>query len=112
MNGGISKVNTLSTDQPCHLQDLLRPLPHAAFPPSVRLEEGEEEKRDPRRPTITVTKAPYAAQLLWVGEISQMISKSAVSIQAMMDISVMTGYSGRLNHVPLSKLLRRRGGFR
>ena len=34
---------TLSTDVSCHLQDLLRPLPHTALPPSLLLEEGEEE---------------------------------------------------------------------
>ena len=34
---------TLSTDVSCHLHDLLRPLPHTALPPSLLLEEGEEE---------------------------------------------------------------------
>ena len=34
---------TLSTVVSCHLQDLLRPLPHTALPPSLLLEEGEEE---------------------------------------------------------------------
>jgi DNA-binding IclR family transcriptional regulator len=34
---------TLATDESCHLQDLLRPLPHMALPPSLLLEEGEEE---------------------------------------------------------------------
>ena len=34
---------TLSTEVSCHLQDLLRPLPHTALPPSLLLEEGEEE---------------------------------------------------------------------
>ena len=32
---------TLSTEMSCHLQDLLRPLPHTALPPSLLLEEGE-----------------------------------------------------------------------
>jgi predicted transcriptional regulator len=39
---------TLATDESCHLQDLLMPLPRMAFPPSLCLEEGEEEKRDAR----------------------------------------------------------------
>jgi hypothetical protein len=34
---------TLSTEVSCHLQDLIRPLPHTALPPSLLLEEGEEE---------------------------------------------------------------------
>ncbi len=33
---------TLSTDQPCHLRDLLSPLPRTALPPSLRMEEGGE----------------------------------------------------------------------
>ncbi len=44
---------TLSTAVSCHLQDLLRPLPCAAFPPSLRLEDGEEEKWDTRSPSNT-----------------------------------------------------------
>ncbi len=32
---------TFSTDQPCHLRDLLRPLPRTALPPSLYMEEGE-----------------------------------------------------------------------
>ena len=39
---------TLSTDVPCHLQHLLRPLPRTALPPSLRLEEDEDEAREAR----------------------------------------------------------------
>jgi hypothetical protein len=39
---------TLATDESCHLQDLLKPLPQAAFPSSMQLEEGEDEKREAR----------------------------------------------------------------
>jgi len=47
---------TLSTAVSCHLQDLLRPLPRATFPPWLRLEEGEEEARDARsQPNASVT---------------------------------------------------------
>ncbi|HEX6482841.1 MAG TPA: replication-relaxation family protein [Ktedonobacteraceae bacterium] len=35
--------HTLSTAVSCHLQDLLQPLPVAAFPSVLRLEEGQEE---------------------------------------------------------------------
>ena len=45
VNPWLLNWRTLSTDVPCHLQDLLRPLPHAAFPSSLLLEEGEDEKR-------------------------------------------------------------------
>jgi hypothetical protein len=37
---------TLATDESCHLQDLLKPMPRATFPPSLCLEESEEEGRD------------------------------------------------------------------
>jgi len=48
--------HTLSTTVSCHLQDLLRPLPRATFPPWLRLEEGEEEARDARsQPNASVT---------------------------------------------------------
>jgi hypothetical protein len=40
----------LATDGFCHLQDLLKPLPHAAFPPSLWLEEGEDEELNARSP--------------------------------------------------------------
>jgi len=33
---------TLATDESCHLQERLVPLPHAAFPPSLLLEEDED----------------------------------------------------------------------
>ncbi len=47
---------TLSTAVSCHLRDLLRPLPYGAFPPSLRLEEGEEEALDARsQPNASVT---------------------------------------------------------
>jgi hypothetical protein len=66
---------TLSTDVPCHLQDLLRPLPHAAFPSSVRLEEGEDEKREARSPfsaSVTTVSAGTYSRLgrLVVGDLA------------------------------------------
>ena len=39
---------TLSTDVPYHLQHLLRPLPSTALPPSLPLEEDEDEAREAR----------------------------------------------------------------
>jgi hypothetical protein len=45
---------TLDTEVSSHLQDLLRPLPRTAFPPSVRLEEGEIDDPNQRSPAITV----------------------------------------------------------
>jgi len=52
---------TLATDSSSHLQDLLKPLPRAAFPPSLRLEDDEQEERhevgSPRH-TSAVTGSP------------------------------------------------------
>ena len=48
---------TLSTDVPCHLHDLLRPLPRSAFPPSLRLEEGEDEARQAQSTSNSSTAA-------------------------------------------------------
>jgi hypothetical protein len=53
MNPWLLNWRTLSTEVSCHLQSLLRPLPRVAFPPALCLEEGEEEKRDARRPLST-----------------------------------------------------------
>src|SRR5258708_22445324 len=36
------KWRALATGESCHLQDLLKPLPHAAFPPLLWLDGGEE----------------------------------------------------------------------
>jgi hypothetical protein len=57
VNPWVLNWRTLSTDVSCHLQDLLRPLPRAAFPPSLRLEESEDEVRDMR----SSSKASLAA---------------------------------------------------
>ena len=50
VNPWVLNWRTLATDESCHLQDLLRPLPRMAIPFSMRLEEGEEE-RDARSPS-------------------------------------------------------------
>jgi predicted transcriptional regulator len=60
---------TLSTAVSCHLRDLLRPLPRTAFPPWLRLEEGEEA-RDARSqanasvPTVSSGKPTRLGRLL------------------------------------------------
>jgi hypothetical protein len=51
MNPWVLTWRTLSSDVSCHLQDLLRPLPCAAFPPSLGLEEGEDEEGSARLPS-------------------------------------------------------------
>ena len=53
LNPWLLNRRTLSTEVSCHLQDLLKPLPRAAFPPSLCLGEGEEGKRDARIPLST-----------------------------------------------------------
>jgi predicted transcriptional regulator len=52
--------HTLSTEVSCHLQDLLLPLPRAAFPSSLSLVESEDEQRDKRASSNTsiVTASP------------------------------------------------------
>jgi predicted transcriptional regulator len=54
VNPWLLNWRTLATDVPCHLRDLLRPLPRTAFPPSLLLEEGEEEERDAPSPLNTI----------------------------------------------------------
>ncbi len=39
---------TLSTNHPCHLADLLRTVPPASFPPFLQVDEGEEETQQTR----------------------------------------------------------------
>lgn len=56
VNPWVLNWRTLSTDVPCHLQDLLRPLTTTAFPLSLQLEEGEDEVRHVR-PSSKATAA-------------------------------------------------------
>ena len=59
VNPWLLNWRTLATDESCHLQDLLKPLPQAAFPPSLCLEEGEEEP-NARSPT-SASAAPVSS---------------------------------------------------
>jgi predicted transcriptional regulator len=66
----------LSTEVPCHLQDLLKPLPRAGFPPSMRLEEDKEEERDARplanvSAAIVSTGTPNRLRRLIVGDLAK-----------------------------------------
>jgi len=75
MNPWLLNWRTLATEVSCHLQDLLKPLPSAAFPPSLCLEEGEEEKGDARIPSnasvATVSSgAPARFSRLMVGDLA------------------------------------------
>ena len=52
---------TLSTDNPCRLHNLLKPLPRTAFPASLLAGEGEEDARDARFPSkasVATVSAP------------------------------------------------------
>jgi len=51
VNPWLLNWRTLASDESCHLQDLLKPLPHKAFPPSLWLEEGEDEEPKARSPS-------------------------------------------------------------
>ena len=46
VNPWLFNWRTLSTDESCHIQDLLKPLPSAAFPPSLWLEKDVDEERN------------------------------------------------------------------
>ena len=66
INPWLLNWRTLATDESCHLQDLLKPLPPAAFPSSLLLEEDEEEKREARSPlstSVTTVSAGTPARL-------------------------------------------------
>ena len=64
VNPWLLNWRTLATDESCHLQDLLKPLPRGAFPPSLRLDEDEEEERDAQSPShaplTSVSSGAYA----------------------------------------------------
>jgi predicted transcriptional regulator len=51
VNPWLLNWRTLATDESCHLQDLLKPLPRAAFPPSLWLEEDVNEERNMGSPS-------------------------------------------------------------
>jgi predicted transcriptional regulator len=57
VNPWVLNWRTLATEMPCHLQDVLKPLPYVAVPSSVRLEDGEDENRSPRSPSNVSTDA-------------------------------------------------------
>jgi hypothetical protein len=66
---------TLATDESCHLQDLLKPLPREALPPSLRLDEDEKEERDAQSPSnapLTSVSSGASARLgrLMVGDLA------------------------------------------
>ena len=69
---------TLSTDTSCRLHNLLKPLPRAAFPPSLLEEEDREDARDARFPSkasvATVSAAsgrPAHLPRLLVGDLAK-----------------------------------------
>jgi predicted transcriptional regulator len=74
VNPWLLNWRTLATDESCHLQDLLRPLPRAAFPFSVQLEDGEEEpnarsiSKDPD--AMVSSRVPPRLCRLIVGELA------------------------------------------
>ena len=73
---GALNWRTLATDESCHLQDLLKPLPHEALPPS-RLDEDKEEERDAHSPSnapLTSVSSGVSARLgrLMVGDVADL----------------------------------------
>jgi hypothetical protein len=72
VNPWLLSWHTLSTEVPCHLQALLRPFPRAAFPLSLRVEEGEDEEPDARawsNASITTESSRRLARLV-VGDMA------------------------------------------
>ena len=51
INPWLLNWRTLAIDESCHLQDLLKPLPHGAFPPSLLLEKDEDEESNVQSPS-------------------------------------------------------------
>jgi predicted transcriptional regulator len=76
VNSWLLTWHMLSTEVPCHLQDLLKPLPRAGFPPSMWLEEDKEEERDVRplanvSAAIVSTGTPNRLRRLIVGDLAK-----------------------------------------
>ena len=75
VNPWLLNWRTLATDESCHLQDLLKPLPQATFPPSLCLEEGEEEPnaRSPTSASVAPVSsgAPIRLGRLTVGNVTE-----------------------------------------
>ena len=78
VNPWVLNWRTLSKEISCHLRDLLKPLPRATFPPSLRLEEGEDEEREERSPSNTPTATessgrPTRLSRLIVGDLADRV---------------------------------------
>ena len=76
VNSWLLTWHMLSTEVPCHLQDLLKPLPRAGFPPSMWLEEDKEEEHDARplanvSAAIVSTGTPNRLRRLIVGDLAK-----------------------------------------
>jgi hypothetical protein len=56
--------HTLSTDHPCHLHDLLSPMPPLSFLPSLRIVEGEEQHEMRSLPSSTASTSMRSPRLL------------------------------------------------
>lgn len=61
VNPWLLKWHTLAAEKPCHLQELLKPLPLAAFPSSLTLQAGEDEhERHPHASGESIGASPSA----------------------------------------------------
>ena len=71
-NPWVFSWRTLSTAVSCHLQDLLRPIPPAAFPSSLQVEDEEEEPttRSPSHAPTVSTGMPARFARLVVGDLA------------------------------------------
>jgi hypothetical protein len=56
VNPWLLNWHSLATEKPCHLQELLKPLPLAAFPSSLTLQEAGEDERE-RHPRASAGSA-------------------------------------------------------
>jgi predicted transcriptional regulator len=89
VNPWLLNWRTLATDESCHLQDLLKPLPHAVFPPSLCLEEGEEEPnaRSPMSASAAPVSsgAPIRLGRLMVGNVTERAAQVSQVAQVELD---------------------------
>jgi len=72
VNPWLLNWHLLATEKPCHLQELLRPLPLSAFPSSLTLQEAGEDERE-RYPRASGESAGVPSSAGISGRLSRLI---------------------------------------
>ena len=86
VNPWLLNWHTLATDESYHLQERLVPLPHAAFPPSLWLEEGQDEEPNARSPSSASAATassgiPTRLSRLMVGNVAERATRVSHVVQ-------------------------------